>query len=167
MDYFISDLHLFHDDVIRYENRPFDNVEHMHIEIIKRHNSVVHQHDTVFVMGDVSFGNKEKTESIIKQLNGKLILIKGNHDRNRSNTWFYDVGFNHVSEWPIIYKDFFILSHEPMYVNENMPYVNIHGHLHKTDWVSKRFMNVSMENWNYTPVSFDKVKEYFGIKEED
>jgi len=162
MDYFTSDLHIFHKNVIKYEKRPFTDLDHMHIEIIKRWNKKVKKQDRVFLLGDIAFSNKELTEPIIRQLNGFKFLIMGNHDRGRSRQWFKDIGFDEVSEFPIVYKDFYFLSHEPMYLNEHMPYVNIHGHLHKNKMEGKQYINVGMDLCDFEPVSFNEIKKIIG-----
>lgn len=157
--YFISDMHFGHRNIIKYENRPFKNIKEMDASIIENWNSVVKKDDKVFVLGDISFYNKEKTAEIIYSLNGYKILILGNHDNERSLHWWKSVGFDEVINYPIIYDGFYMLSHEPMYLNENMPYMNIHGHIHNLKYESKQFFNVSVECIDYTPISFEKIKE--------
>ncbi|WFD08988.1 phosphoesterase [Tepidibacter hydrothermalis] len=157
--YFISDMHFGHSNIIKYENRPFKNIKEMDATIIKNWNSVVKKDDKVFVLGDISFYDKEKTAEIIYSLNGYKVLILGNHDNERSLHWWKSVGFDEVINYSIIYNDFYILSHEPMYLNDNMPYMNIHGHIHNLKYESKQFFNVSVECIDYTPISFEKIKE--------
>ncbi len=157
--YFISDMHFGHSNIIKYENRPFKNIKEMDTTIINNWNYVVKRKDKVFVLGDVSFYNKEKTAEITCSLNGYKVLILGNHDNERSLNWWKNVGFDEVIKYPIIYNDFYILAHEPMYLNENMPYINIHGHIHNLKYESKQYFNVSVECINYTPISFNKIKE--------
>ena len=71
----IADLHFSHKNIIEYEKRPFENVQQMNETIIKKWNSVVSKNDTVFVLGDVSFTNKEETKEIVSRLNGRKVLI--------------------------------------------------------------------------------------------
>ena len=159
-----ADLHLFHNNIIKYENRPFRGVEEMNDEIVKRWNNTVSKHDKVFVLGDVSFGGKEETKEIIERLNGHKTLIMGNHDRPRSitNFWQY-VGFNEVCRYPIIYKEFTVMTHEPpSYFNEATPFAYIYGHVHSSDMyktITKNTACVSMERWDYTPVNIEKIYE--------
>lgn len=158
----ISDLHLFHQKIIDYENRPFMSVEHMNKELIKNWNSAVKKNDTVYNLGDVSFSNKENTKSVISKLNGYKILILGNHDRGKSRQFFLDCGFDEVIKHPIIIDGYVILSHEPVYTNSNMPYVNIHGHTHGTDHGKPtRYFNASVEKINYTPIELSEVYKQF------
>lgn len=131
MNYIWSDLHINHPAILQYENRPFQTVQEMNKTLIKNWCETVSSKDTIFNLGDVAFRiSKDELEKIIKNLPGKKILILGNHDRSKSISWWKEVGFNEVYPYPIIYNDFFMLSHEPLYLNLEMPYVNIHGHTH-------------------------------------
>lgn len=159
--FFISDMHFGHANIIKYENRPFTNVDEMDNTLISNWNKAVGKGDKVFILGDVSFYNKEKTKSILVMLNGNKILILGNHDKDRSLAWWRETGLDEVYQYPIVYNDFYILSHEPVYLSENMPYANIHGHTHHLKYADRQFFNVSVECIGYTPISFDKVKEQF------
>ena len=65
--------------------------------IIERWNSIVHDDDTVFHLGDVYFFTNERENiknvehdrkdfcQIMRQLRGHKFLIKGNHDTGSSN----------------------------------------------------------------------------------
>lgn len=79
--YFSSDAHYYHKNIIKYCNRPFETVEEMNAELIKRHNEVVKPEDTWYFLGDFGFASNNKLKEIIAQLNGKKIIICGNHDR--------------------------------------------------------------------------------------
>ncbi|BBI31904.1 metallophosphoesterase [Cohnella abietis] len=164
--FFISDHHFGHKNIIDFESRPFKEVDEMTTEMIAKWNSVVGENDKVFHLGDFSFLNKEKTKAIVDKLNGYKILILGNHDRGRSRSWWLDVGFNEVSEYPIIYNNFFFLSHEPMYMNKHMPFVNVHGHIHGQKYEGKNYFNVCVEHWDYTPLTFEQIRDSVVVSEE-
>lgn len=108
-------------------------------------------------MGD--FGANGQEKEILAQLNGRKFLVKGNHDI-QTNQYYRDCGFIEVYDYPIIFKDFWILSHEPLYVNTNMPYANIFGHVHNSP-IFKTYSNqhycVSVERTQYAPISFDEI----------
>ena len=125
----IADTHFGHENIIRYCNRPFSTVEEMDKALIKNWNETVSNNDVVIHLGDVGLGSKEYISSIIKQLNGKKILVMGNHD-NWSEQTYRDMGFHTVSRFPIIYDGFFIMSHAPMQLSETTPYFNAFGHVH-------------------------------------
>lgn len=160
--FLISDPHFFHSNMIRYESRPFTDVDHMNSEIIKRWNSVVKKNDTVIVLGDFALAPRSAVREIVAKLHGTKWLIMGNHDRGRSVTWWHGVGFAKVYEYPIIYEGFYILSHEPVYMNDAMPYINCHGHIHSKVLSGKSYVNVSVERWNYTPITFESIKKLAG-----
>jgi calcineurin-like phosphoesterase family protein len=153
----ISDHHFGHAGIIDFESRPFSHVEEMTETMIEKWNSVVAQEDIVYHLGDFSFLNQEKTGSILNRLNGYKILIMGNHDRGRTRLWWLEAGFQEVSEHALVYNGFFFLSHEPMYMNKHMPYVNIHGHIHGQKYEGNQYINVCVEHLNYTPILMDTL----------
>jgi len=168
--FLISDMHFGHSNILNYEKRPFEDVSIMDKAIINNWNSIVkHKDDIVFVLGDVSFYPKEETAKIIGQLRGQKRLILGNHDKGRSVKFWHDVGFKEVYHYPVCVDDFYWLSHEPMYLTSTMPYVNVHGHIHSqvisTDGEVNQYFNVSVERIDYTPIDFEKIKQYYNMEE--
>lgn len=158
--FFIGDTHFGHSQIIDYEQRPFVNVEEMDKELINRWNSVVMDEDTVFMIGDFSFYDKEKTTEICRGLKGKKILIIGNHDDKQAE-YYIDCGFHKVYEYPIILEGFWMISHEPLYLNKNMPYANIYGHVHGNEMYvdySKHSFCACVERINYTPIEWAEIK---------
>lgn len=164
--FFTSDHHFGHKQIIEFESRPFKDVDQMNESMIESWNSVVGSDDKVFHLGDFSFLNKDATHHIVKRLNGYKILILGNHDRGRSRAWWLDAGFEEVSKYPLIYNDFFFLSHEPMYMNKHMPYVNVHGHIHGQKYEGNNHFNICVEHWNYKPLSFEQIRDAVVVTEE-
>ena len=73
MNFFTSDLHFGHANVIEYCNRPFTSVSDMNGELIRRWRQVVSAGDTVYVLGDFSFENKAITADITLIVTGKQI----------------------------------------------------------------------------------------------
>lgn len=164
-DFFIADTHFESEDIIKMENRPFKSACEMNHFIVSNWNNVVKENDRVFLLGDVgelkTDENIKNVISILKSLNGHIILILGNHDREFKE-FFKDFPNIEVYNFPILYNDFWMLSHEPLYVSETMPYANIFGHVHNNPMyktVSCRSFCVSVERINYTPICFDEIKE--------
>lgn len=160
--FFIADLHFGDERIIFYENRPFLTAEEMDGQLIANWNSVVSETDTVFVLGDFSCYGEEKDREILDSLRGRKILIMGNHDRHRSSEEWRRLGFSECVEWPVVYREFFILSHEPVYLNVNMPYANFYGHVHNNPsycTVSGQSCCLSAERIGFTPVAFEEVCE--------
>lgn len=159
--FIISDTHFFHTNIIKYCNRPFKDAAQMNIELIQKWNSVVGTDDIVYHLGDFAFGNINNVKSIVSQLHGRIKLIKGNHDKF-SNSTLRGIGFAEVYDKPIIINDFIILSHEPMFINANCPYINIFGHVHDSpDYktISEVGACVSAERIDYTPVLLSDIIE--------
>ncbi len=165
--WFIADTHFGHKAILNYEKRPFASVEEMDEKIISNWNSVVLPDDSVFVLGDFSLYGKEKTTEICNKLNGHKYLIIGNHD-TESEQYYRECGFKNAVAYPIILDNFWILSHEPLYINSNMPYANIYGHVHNNpsykDFSAQSFC-VCCERLDYTPVEFDEIKRRMGLIE--
>jgi len=51
--FFTSDFHCFHQNVIRFDGRPFANIDEMHLAIEKGWNEVVGEEDIVIYLGDL------------------------------------------------------------------------------------------------------------------
>lgn len=146
-NFFISDLHLNHSNIIRYCDRPFRTVAEMNRVLIENWNKTVGKEDTVFFLGDLAFGRYP--EGWLKKLNGHIIFIKGSHD---------SIGIHSLvlhSGW-----DEFLLIHNPDQVNGWKQWV-IHGHKHNIapfiDREHKR-VNVSAEVVDYTPISLSDIR---------
>ncbi len=157
--FFIADPHFGDDRIRRYENRPFETVKEMDSEIISRWNTVVTNTDIVYILGD--FGAEGYETQVLSELNGKKLLVKGNHDI-KSNDDYRAFGFDEVYDHPIIFENFWILSHDALYVNSNMPYANIFGHVHNNPIIkdySKQHFCVSAERIDYTPIDFESIKK--------
>ena len=152
--FFIADLHFSDINIMKYENRPFDSLELMNEKIVENWNRTVSNDDEVFLLGDIG------KIDYISQLNGTKYLIKGNHDVD-DNEYYRNHGFSEVYDLPVIYKEFWILSHEPLYVNKNMPYANIFGHVHSNpnyNSISSHGFCVSAERIDYTPIDLETIK---------
>lgn len=79
--FYTSDLHLGHENVLKYCNRPFKSIEEMDACLIANWNRRITQNDTVYVIGDFIYRNKRTPEWYLEKLNGTKYLIIGNHDR--------------------------------------------------------------------------------------
>lgn len=114
-----SDIHLGHDNVIKYCKRPF-TPENMDEEIIKKWNSIIQPDDIVINLGDMFYGMwiykypHTTKRDWMNKLNGTQILVKGNHDEE-PDQYYLDLGFYSVQEYLILGTNFFC--HYP--VNED------------------------------------------------
>lgn len=71
--------HFGHSNIIQFCDRPFASVEEMDYNLIKNWNEKVPPDGLVFHLGDFGWGGYQEYKKIRDQLNGKIILIKGNH----------------------------------------------------------------------------------------
>ena len=156
--YFIADTHFGSDAIRRYENRPFETAAQMDACMVRKWNETVTREDTVYLLGD--FGAEGTEAQVLSQLNGTVYLVKGNHDTN-TNEYYRQAGFREVYDHPVLLDGFWLLSHDALYVNENMPYANLFGHVHNSPIVktySTQHYCVCVERLDYTPISFDEIK---------
>ncbi len=161
--FFTSDTHFSSERVIKLKLVPFENVEQMNYELVKRWNSDVSKDDIVYHLGD--FGEY----SYIKKLKGKVILILGNYEiadmkkqklsfkqfkEKLISMGFYDVIENNLK---INIDDCEIyLTHKPVDCNKEM--INLFGHVHLLKPVSKSGFNVATTYFDFHPVSLQQMK---------
>jgi calcineurin-like phosphoesterase family protein len=92
--YFTSDLHFGHANSIKFDNRPFRDLDHMHRVLINNYNSVVPESGVCYILGDFGMMGSGDMKKIVNQLNGTKVLISGNHDKGHNS--MYNVGFDVV-----------------------------------------------------------------------
>lgn len=176
--FFTSDTHFGHSKIIDYCKRPFSSIEEHDKTLIQNWNNTIGQDDTVFHLGDFAYGNSQFISNIIKQLNGNIILIKGNHDLRNMNPTLYNM-FSDV-----IYQARILIDKQTVYLN-HFPFlcfdhgdinlykdnysIQLFGHVHSGPLTSSEDVNrlnilfptqydVGVDNNNYTPISWTDVK---------
>lgn len=160
--FLISDTHFAHSNILTFKEadgsllRDFPSVDLMDEYMIQNWNKVVKPQDKVYHLGDVGFTNFHKIKSIFDRLNGTKVLIKGNHDNFKLSQYaqiFKDVRAYHI-------LDKHVLSHIPIHPDSVARWKkNIHGHLHANVIADSRYVNVSVEQINYTPISFEDIRQ--------
>jgi calcineurin-like phosphoesterase family protein len=186
--YFTSDLHLGHKNVIKFDNRPFSSIEEMHDKLIENWNNKVPKDGIVFFLGDLFYKtNYKKAKEIVDKLNGDIYIIMGNHDRykelvklNRFKGIFGDndcIGGLDISVkdddvkngWQnIVLFHYAILSWNKVHYGS----WHLHGHSHQSlfknpdmKWYyDKKVIDVGCNGWNYTPISYEEIKEIMKSK---
>ena len=136
MIYYISDLHFGHKNVLRFDNRPFADVDLMDEVLIRNWNERVTEDDTAYVLGDAFWRNEENSVRIIQRLHGHKHMIRGNHDRIHGRLRFHWESIEHYAEINDENK-LVILSHYPIpfYKNQHYGAVMLYGHVHNTrEW---------------------------------
>jgi calcineurin-like phosphoesterase family protein len=135
--YITSDLHFGHTNIMKFCPKTrghYKDVAHMHSEMIRMWNETVNSEDTVYILGDVAFLPADQAVSILKRLNGSLILIEGNHDRKALKDPEFRKCFVEIHKYyEITYnKTFVVMGHYPFLEWNRMHRgsVNLYGHLH-------------------------------------
>lgn len=176
--FFTSDTHFGHSKIIDYCKRPFSSIEEHDKALIQNWNNTVGQDDTVFHLGDFAYGNSQFIANIIKQLNGNIILIKGNHDLRNINPTLYNI-FSDV-----VYQARILIDKQTVYLN-HFPFlcfdhgdinlykdnysIQLFGHVHSGPLTSSKDVSrlnilfptqydVGVDNNNYTPISWTDIK---------
>jgi calcineurin-like phosphoesterase family protein len=81
--YYIADTHFNHANILRFDNRPFANTKEMEEVIVKNWNDRVTADDIVYILGDFCWSLEDEWIRILDRLNGRKMLILGNHDLKR------------------------------------------------------------------------------------
>lgn len=173
MIYFISDTHFFHQNIIKYCDRPFPSVEEMNEQLIKNWNQVVTEEDEVYFLGDFAMrGSTIEVKKILQQLKGRKYLIRGNHDKwlfKESTKELLDL-FEEVHHQCLVLK----LDNKKLFLQHKIPLqlygkipkncdFFVYGHTHGVlPAVAKdnRYLNVSVETLDYTPRTFYELERY-------
>lgn len=154
--FFISDLHLGHENIAKY--RGFKDAEEHDNFIIKQWNSVVNKKDTVWIVGDITMEKKEPY-TLLASLKGTKNVVLGNHDLPQHVP--YLMPYVNKIAGMLKYRGFMV-THAPMYQPEVEAFeANIHGHVHEKSIAHLKYLNVSADVLNYTPILFKKLKERY------
>jgi len=174
-----SDTHFFHENIIKYCERPFKDAEEMNMVLVKNWNKAVGPEDDVFVVGDFALPKGEhemkfvKLEELVRRLNGKKHLILGNHDYFEPDEYllagFEDVqwGFTNLT----LNNHLFTLCHYQMtsWYNSHKGAMHLFGHEHwkrqhepkhsiyaEMRWSERKF-NVCADANNFKPLDLNDV----------
>lgn len=174
--WFSADYHMGHANIIRYCNRPFKSLEQMNDTIIRNHNARVKPDDILIHVGDFCFRNssyargegvRTPAQEWESKLNGKIIHIKGNHDKNNGLKTIVQgvlVEFMRHRVWCV---------HRPLHYNNEYD-INFVGHVHnnwdiklKGDYIFDKndkimilksdLINVGVDVNKFMPVSFEEL----------
>lgn len=167
--FFTSDHHFGHKNIIKYSNRPFNDVTEMNEEMIKRWNSKVAPNDKVYHIGDMGMCSAEDMREILYRLNGRIFLIKGNHESSA-------LAVPDRFEW---IKDYFELSVKDPETKTGRQKItllhyamkvwrssfrgtwHLYGHSHGSlkDDPSSLSFDVGVDCHDFYPLSYQEVKE--------
>lgn len=167
-----ADTHFGHKNIVVFKNedgsplRPWDDVEQMNKDMMEAWNTTVGKDDLVYVLGD--FCINRRYLPIAEDLNGRKILVKGNHDVFRLEE--YSQYFQDVRACVVLQRA--ILTHIPVHPSQlERFHHNVHGHLHShhvmcertpAGWgpaKDARYTCVSVEHTDFKPILLSTVLE--------
>ena len=171
MNYYISDLHFGHANVIKFDNRPFETVEEMDRVMIENWNARVRDEDHVYIVGDLIFRSGQAPEWYLKQLKGHKHLVIGNHDHR----WMKNISEEKLEKYfddvqPMMFivdqGNEIHLCHFPIaeWAKFHRGAYHIYGHIHNRTDEAYQFMkrydnalNAAASINNYMPVTLQEL----------
>lgn len=181
--FFTADLHLGHGNIIGYCRRPFRDVEEMDDALVERWNRTVGPDDEAVVLGDFALGRIAETLPLAGRLNGRKVLLAGNHDRcwaghgkgvERATAQYLAAGFDEVWQGTVrleVAGTTVLACHFP-YAGDSHDedrYVShrpvdrgswlLHGHVHDRWRVRGRMINVGVDVWDHAPVAEARIAD--------
>lgn len=178
---YLADWHYGHEAILAYDNRPFLTVEEMNAELIRRWNAVVAPEDVTYVLGDMFWCGEEEAVAVLDKLNGRKILVVGNHDLCGEA---FRQKFDAVADYLEIQdggRDV-VLCHYPMpcFKNHYQGWYHLYGHVHvsfeanmmenarrqmEALYIKPSLMfnaGVMMPYMDYAPRTLDEIVEGYG-----
>lgn len=187
IDFVTSDHHFGHARIIELAGRPFPSLGAMHGEFIAAWNRVVGPEDVVLHLGDLALGNRVESFAVTAALNGRKLLLPGNHDTISS---VYRCSESHKRQtrdlldqhgWEVLPENLIgrrgahllLASHYPYRgdsqgeerhgearpVDTGLPL--IHGHTHARDHGPHGLMfHVGVDGSGFTPVSMTTIDDW-------
>ena len=172
---YISDLHFGHENVIRYDGRPFSDTAEMHRILVENWNNAVKYDDEVYILGDFAWKNAEGLEAL-SELKGRKFLILGNHDKPTEEMKPY---FEWIKDHAVITDgtDCVVLCHYPIahWCNQYSGAVHLYGHVHnnKDHLAFRQYADICMsmgipfecynvgcmlQHMGYTPRTLEEIR---------
>ena len=162
--YFTSDLHFGHDAMLAL--RPFFSITEMNKILISNWNEVVGTSGIVYILKDITMEeNPNIVYGFLSQLNGRKVLVRGNHDRITQDN-FDKKYLEEVVEYLELYYlgQRFVLSHYPL-IDWNGKYkgaISLYGHIHSYSWdtlskINGRSYDVGVDANFYAPVCINEI----------
>jgi calcineurin-like phosphoesterase family protein len=181
MRFYTSDLHLGHENIIKYCDRPYTGAVAMDDDIMARWNETVAPGDEIWVLGDLALGKLESGLARVARLNGKITLVPGNHDQvwrkhgakaRRVKGLYKEVGIKIADDpqFTELGEHHVEISHFPFrHEREGDKFYDwrptsqgqwlLCGHVHEKWRQRGRQINVGVDAWGGYPVSADTIAE--------
>lgn len=168
-DYFTSDTHYGHANIIKYSSRQFASVSEMNDAIVKNINDKVRENDTLYHLGDFAMGGQQNVFEFRSRIKCKnVVLILGNHDNRKVvNTpglfsRVYDLYEYKGGNRSIV------LCHYAMKVwnKAHHGYFHLYGHSHGTlpDDPNSLSFDIGVDCHQMKPLSLQEIEEIMAKK---
>jgi calcineurin-like phosphoesterase family protein len=165
--YIGSDFHFGHNNIMKFcpETRGhFRDINHMHHEMIRMWNDTVMPEDTVYMLGDIAFMAASHAANILRSLNGRKILVKGNHDSKTVKDKSFAACFDEIHDYLEIRYDghHVVMFHYPIFDHNGASRgsIMLHGHRHgNPHHIPGRIMDVGWDSTGKILISMDDVIE--------
>lgn len=163
MYFFTADEHYNHENIIKFMNRPFINLEEMRCELIRRNNAIVKKDDWVIHAGDFCWnGNVDYVRNLQKLLIGNHIYLRGSHD-HWMNGSYHEIWEKEIEGQYIVVCHYAMRTWGKSHWNS----WQLHGHSHgKLEPIGKQY-DVGVDCNNFYPVSFEKITEIMKSKHDN
>ena len=182
--FFTSDTHFHHENIIKFCNRPFTDVQEMDNILVERWNKVVPVDATVFHLGDFAWGGYNAWKNVRERLNGRIILVKGNHDDKNMTSMAANELFSLVTyqlkvkiEDRVVYLNHYpFLTYAGVYRRKEDMIWQLYGHVHtgplssngkdlsRMQMAYPTQYDVGVDNNHFRPISWEEVKDKIEAK---
>ena len=174
--FFTSDTHFGHQSIVEIGGRPYKDCDEMDSALVHNWNAKVTEDDTVYHLGDLAFYNtQEQFEELIGALNGKIILIKGNHDTRRRLGWITEIGLEVYDYLELKHKfdetkrrQLICMFHFPIisWHHRNVGAWHLHGHCHGSlDEATDHRVDIGTDEHNFAPISYQELRAIMSKRE--
>lgn len=162
--WFTADLHLSHENIIRFCNRPFPDAATMDARMVAELQARVRPDDDLWILGDfaASKATNAQRASVRKMFDaipGRKHFVVGNHDRS----WIRDLPWESVSPMADIVVDGrrLFLCHYPMvtFPGARRGAIQLFGHVHQNWPGTRNSINVGVDMWNFLPITLPEIEE--------
>ena len=164
---------MHHKKMPELNNRPFKDLKEHDEVLIQHFNSIVTTEDTTYFIGDIVMGDdKYYAETLLRRLNGKKYLIKGNHDKKWKDYGIFE-DIKNIMEIKIDHR-ILVLCHYPLlsWHHRGSGAIMLHGHIHSTGEYNKWHIenniaryDVGVDANNYYPVKIQDIISKFPVKD--
>ena len=160
--FFTADLHLGHQAVIGFGNRPFRTIEEHDRTIVNGWNNRVGSDDDVYVLGDVALGaTARELRRLFGELRGRKHLVIGNHDAPKILELPWASPPREVLRITVERQQLF-MSHYPCRAWPGIfgGTLHLHGHTHGSIPDTRHSCDVGVDRWLMRPVTLTEIREH-------